>query len=421
MRSFIKKDLLLCWRDRKEMLVVLLLPIILVVVLNFAFSGLFSGEEEEMDLQLAVVHLDDEESGWNQVKEKIVDNDAIGEEQKAAIIAQEKAFRPVSMLLDYLQSDEVGKWATVHMLSEDEAVRKVEEGEMDGMLLIPEGYTADSLYAAFTRESSTISLIYKLEKENIQTSVLYQMIEGFMDQMNVGVAIQQIGINENLDMRVPVGGIEETEGGNNFTIAQYFTITMAVLFALFLSGTVATKTGEEIRQKVFHRILLTDSRPVLFLTGKVVSSFLLVWLQIMFVFLVSHFLLGVFPERSASFWLGTVAIVTLFSIVVSGMTAVYTIIALKVKNTDILNGIVMFVILILGVLGGNFVPIYILPDWLKQIGEWTPNGQILVMFTQWVQFEDVTSLLFQSIVLLAFFFLCIVWSVAYYPNRGEAK
>nr|WP_257006855.1 ABC transporter permease [Shouchella clausii] len=85
------------------------------------------------------------------------------------------------------------------------------------------------------------------------------------------------------------------------------------------------------------------------------------------------------------------------------------------------NGLFMLVIILFGVVGGNFVPIYILPDWLQQIGEWTPNGLALVMFTDWIRFEQGTSLVGPSVLLIIFFVLCSIAGLAFYPKRGEAQ
>ncbi|PWA07134.1 ABC transporter permease [Pueribacillus theae] len=421
MRSFIKKDLLIFWRDRKELITVLVLPIILVVVLNFAFAGLFGNEKElSMDLQLAVVNQDDETKAMAQLKEKLVKEASLGEEEALKLVEQASVVRPVQMLLDYLGSEDVKEWVTVHKLEGAEAVDKVEDGDLDAILVIPDGFTADSLYAAFTGESSTISLKYKMEKETNNNSTLYNIIHGFIDNMNYQFALQKIDGASEAEVTLPEGGFEEVGTGESFTLTQYFTIAMGALFALFLAATVATKTGVEIRQQVFNRILLANSNPMLFLIGKMVSTFCLAWLQIMFVFILSHFILDVFPGRSMAFWSGIVGVVTLLSLSIAGLAAVFTTISLRMTNIDAANGIFMLIILLFGVIGGNFVPIYVLPDWLQQIGEWTPNGLSLVMLTEWIQFRELSSLVMPSVLLIGFFLLCTVIALALYPNRGKA-
>lgn len=421
MLSFIKKDFLTFWRDRKELITVLVLPILLVIVLNFAFSGLIgSDKESNIDLQLAVVNQDDGSEAMAKLKEKLIVDSSLDEAKVAEQLEQASNVRPVQMLIDYLKSEDLKEWLTVHELKEEEAVTKVEDGDLEGILFIPNGFTADSLYAAFVGEPPDTKLKFMMEKETNNNTTLYEIINSFIDNMNYQLALQKIGGGFEEEVIPPKGGLEEVRAGNSFTITQYFTVAMGALFALFLASTVATKTGEEIRQHVFHRILLTNSHPMLFLIGKIVSTFCLAWLQIMFVFILSHFILNVFPNHTITFWLGTVGIVTLLSLSIAGLAAVFTSISLRMKDIDAANGIFMLVILLLGLIGGNFVPVYLFPDWLQHIGEWTPNGQSLVMLTEWVQYEDISNIVMPSMLLIGFFLLCMVLSLALYPKRGEA-
>ncbi|HWO78473.1 MAG TPA: ABC transporter permease [Bacillus sp. (in: firmicutes)] len=421
MRSFIKKDLLLFWRDRKELITVLVLPIILVIVLNFAFAGLLGNDENSsMDLQLAVVNQDDETKAMDHLKEKLVKEASLGEEEALTLVEQASNLRPVQILLDYLNSEDLKEWVTVQNLKEAEAVDKVEKGDLDGILFIPDGFTVDSLYSALAGEPPATSLIYKMEKETNNNSILYNIIHGFIDQMNVQFALQKIEGAQEAEVNPPKGGFEEAGAGESFTLTQYFTIAMGALFALFIAATVATKTGVEIRQQVFNRILLTNSNPIHFLIGKMVSTFCLAWLQIMFVMISSHFILDVFPGRSMTFWVGTVGIITFLSLAIAGLAAVFTVILLRMTNIDAANGIFMLVILLFGTIGGNFVPIYVLPVWLQQIGEWTPNGLSLAMLTEWIQFEELSSIVMPSVLLIGFFLICTLIGLVLYPKRGEA-
>ncbi|PAD34050.1 ABC transporter permease [Terribacillus saccharophilus] len=422
MRSFIKKDLLIFLRDWKELLTVLLLPIILVIVLNFAFAGLFdSGDEVSMDLQLAVVNQDNETEAMEQLKERLVRDAAFEEQEANAILEAAGEIQPVQLLSDYLESDDVKEWVTVHHLEEKAAAEKVKEGELDGMLVIPQGYTADSLYASFAGEPPTTSLIYKIEEETTDSSALQQFIQGFIEQLNYQFAMQEITGGAEIEADLPEGGLEDIGTAHDFTMTQYFTIALGGLFALFVVATVAMKTGVEIRDQVFNRILLANSHPMRFLIGKMVSTIFLVVLQIIFVLLVSHFLMDVFPGRSIAFWGGVFVMIVLLALVLSGLAAIYTAMLLRMNSVDAANGIFMFLTLLFGTLGGGFVPIYMLPEWLQQIGEWTPNGLFLSILTEWVQFENLSSIFQPSMFMIGYFLLFTFIGLALFPKRGRAQ
>lgn len=420
MRSFIKKDLLIIWRDRKEIITVLLLPIILVIVLNFAFSGLLGNDDEsQLDLHLAVVNQDNQTDLQTQLKDKFMDKESVGKEDVDVLVEQASQLNPASMLLNYLESDDLKNLVTVEVLDEADAVSKVEDGDVDGILIIPDGFSADSLYAAFVGQGSTTSLELQIEKENTNNRILFDIIQGFTDQLNYQFALRELEASQ-VEVVTPAGGIEKVGAGDSFTLTQYFTIAMGALFALFLASTVATKAGVEIRERVFYRIQLSNSNPILYLIGKMVSTFLLTWLQMMFIFVFAHFVLNAFPDRSLSFWLGLIGIVTLLAIAIAGLAAMFTSISLRVTSIDTAHGIFMLFILLFGIIGGNFVPIYILPDWLIKIGEWTPNGLSLVMLTNWIQFEELSNIFTSILILIGFFLLFTIISLALYPKRGKA-
>jgi ABC-2 type transport system permease protein len=421
MRSFIKKDMLIFWRDWKELLTILLLPIILILVLNYAFAGVIGDEEASMDLQLAVVNQDDEKEAMQQLNERLISDAAMEEQEAKAIVVAAREVQPVQLLSDYLESDDLKGWVTVHNLSEKEAAEKIKEGDLDGMLIIPQGYIADSLYASFTGKSPTKSLIYKMEEETMDSNVMRQLIQGFIDQLNYQFAIQDITDGAVIDVAFPEGGFEDIGTAYDFTLTQYFTIAMGALFSLFVVTTVAMKTGVEIRDQVFNRILLTNSHPMRFLIGKMVSTVCLVMLQIIFVLIVAHFILDVFPNRTLTFWAGIFVMMFLLALVMSGLAAIFTAILLRMTDIDAANGFFMLILLLFGTLGGGFVPIYMMPGWLQDIGEWTPNGLFLAMLTEWVQYEDFSLTVQPSLFLIGIFLLFTFIGLALFPKRGKAQ
>ncbi|WP_018930425.1 ABC transporter permease [Gracilibacillus lacisalsi] len=422
MGSFIKKDLFLFLRDRKELVVALLLPIVIIFVLNLAFDGLFdSNEEATLDIHLALVNQDNQEKVTESLQEKLIEEGSFDEMEATAIAEQASYADPVEALANFLESEDLQNWVTIHDLDETEAIDQVEQGEIDGMLVIPNDFTVESLYAAFTGEPPAVSLAYKMEEETANNGTMYDIINGFIDNLNYQFAMQQIAGSNEVEVVQPQGGVEQLGEGETFTMSQYFTLAMGILFALFLSITVAAKTGEEIRQQVFDRILVTNSHPMLFLIGKMVSTFILAWLQISIVFGLAHLILDVFPGRSLDFWLGVAVITLLFALAVAGLAAVFTSIALQMHNIDAANGVFNVIAMVLAVLGGNFVPIYVFPDWMQRVSEWTPNGLTLSMMMEWLQYQQVSSLIMPSLMLVGFFVLCTLVGLAMYPKRGGAK
>src|SRR5699024_4272885 len=98
------------------------LPLVLIFIINFAFTGLFSDDQEQdLDLQLAVVNQDQETEGIIKFKEKLIEEASFSDAEAAVLAEHADAVRPVSLLFEYLESDEIKDWITVHELEAEAA------------------------------------------------------------------------------------------------------------------------------------------------------------------------------------------------------------------------------------------------------------------------------------------------------------
>lgn len=418
MGSFFRKDLLVFWRDRKEVLISLLVPIVIIIVLTFAFSGLSGEDAEAMDINVGIVLQDDESIGLQQFEQVIQAMD-LPEQEKVAMIEQATMLSPVGLLNAFFNDPELSEWLSTKQLSAEEAKQQVKSGELDAVIKIPEGYTYDVLGQIILGESANTSLAIQMEEQSLESDVLYSIMERYLDTLNFQLALSSVTDGEAVAPILPLGGREVMEDVETLTVSQYFTFAMTTLFSLFIASTVAMKTVTEKRERVFNRILLTNSNPISYLMGKVLSTFCFAWIQLMLIFSVSHLLLNVFPNKSMEFWLGIIVIITFFSMAVAGMSAVFTLLTLKIHNSDAANGMFIMIIMMMGAVGGNFFPIHGLPEWIQQIGEWTPNGLSLSVYMQWLQSGDFSSFVLPMIKLLVFSVGCIITASLMFPKRGR--
>lgn len=421
MLTFIFKDLLLFWRNRKEILTVLVTPIVLIVILSFAFSSVAGGSASPLDLKLVIVNEDAEEAG---IRQFMADIERLEDQTAAqALMAHSAGMKPIAYLEQYLHRPELADWLTVYELSEPEALQQLKEKKIDGWITIPQGYTYDMLNAIILgKEASAVSLPFTVAENSMNVTVIEMMISEFFDQMNFQLALQHSGGDRTAAEAVvmPEGGREALKGSEPFTMGQYFTIAMGALFSLFIASTVAEKTGTEKREEVIKRIVAANTKPMSYLMGKTCATFVLVWLQFLFVVVVSHLLLGLFTGKPLSFWLGLLLMITVYALTVAGISAFYTSISLRTNNMDAANGLILLFTMALGILGGNFVPIYLFPEWMQQISEWTPNGLMLATVIEWIQLERGMALGTPLVVLSLIGILFLFAGMLLYPKRGEA-
>ncbi|MUK88408.1 ABC transporter permease [Ornithinibacillus sp. L9] len=418
MGSFFKKDLLVFWRDRKEILLSLLLPIVIIFVLNIAFTGVFESESESVTIDLAIVQEDDEALGFEQFEETLSDMD-FSVEEREQVLEQAGEVTPIQLIHELFNDPELKEWINIQELTEAEASESVEAGTLDAIIKLPEGFTYGVLSQVMLGEQSEIPLTIQAEEQSNEVSVLQEIVYNFINTINLQFAIGATTGSDITEAKLPQGGTEIVEGVETYTITQYFTIAMTTLFALFISQTIALKTVTEKRERVFNRILLTNSNPLNYLMGKMLATFCITWLQMMITITVSQLILDVFPERNFDFWIGLIMVITVFALTVAGLSAIFTTITLNMHDSNAVSGLTTLIIMTLGVLGGGFFPIQGLPVFMQKIGEWTPNGLTQVTLIEWIQYTEMKGLVMPIIILIVFFIVCIIIGMAIFPRRGR--
>lgn len=420
MGTFFKKDVLVFWRDRKEVLIALLLPILIIVVLNVAFSSLFNDDAESIDINVGIIQEDDYTLGLQQLEDAIHETERPIQE-KEALIEQASYLNPSQMIVDFLNSPDLQEIVHTETMKENEAIQRVENGELDAIIRIPNGFNYEVLSSILLGEEANVALTIQADEQSTELNTLQNILDGFIESVNLQFAIGANAGSVNQEPVLPEGGRVVMEGVETFNISQYLTIAMCTLFALFMAQTVAMKSITEKRELVFDRIILTGRNPVHFLMGKTFATFCLAWIQMMSILVFSQLFVDVFDDKSFQFWIGLIIVVSAYALAISGLGAFFTSVSLNMKDTDgaAANGVATAIIMCFAGLGGNFVPIQTLPTFLQSIGEWTPNALTISMLTKWIQFANVEELFFPILILIAFFIVCFAIGLTIFPKRGS--
>lgn len=430
MGAFFVKDFLVYWRDRKEMLISLIAPLAIIFILS-AMPDWTKSTTEVPEATLAVVMEDSEEEGLQQFRERLA---ALPPEVRSALSPAAERLLPVSILMEALTGEEVAAFLTLTDVPDrSEAMRMVEEKEADAALVVPAGYTKAALEKMLLDEGEVMPLSLTALSSTTQVQVVQGVIEEIQRTMNFHVALgragggsaEAAGADAGTDAggsgapEAPaVGGREMTERYRSMTMFQYYTSAIAILFVLFIAETTAAKAGAEKREHVLRRIMLSGSRPISYLIGKIGSTFCLAVLQMVFIFTVCHFIVGLFPDRSAGFWLGLAAIIAVYCFCVACLAGLFTSITFRMRD-GAAGGVLIMIVTAIGTIGGNFVPIYILPDWLRSIGSWTPNGRALAAYIQWLQQESLAVIAGPLLQLAVVALLAVAAGIWLFPRRGQ--
>lgn len=431
MGVFFKKDVLTYWRDRKEILIAFVMPLVLIAVLSLALPDWFNQGGDSLRIKTALVIEDDVDAGVAAFVRSLEQSD-MSREEVERLSAAAAATNPAELLMQMLEGEALGSLVEVARSDADTALRKLEEEDWTAIVTIPAGYTESALsgmmLGAGNAEAVPLSVVGN--EASMELDVLYGALSDFVRTLNFGSAVESSARDAGVirdgaapgdsigDSPAIAGGIEQVEGFDAMTASQYFTLSISGLFSLFMAMTTATKAMTEKRELVFSRILLAGVRPGRYLAGKTMSTFLLTMLQATLAFLVCHFVLDLFPGRGFPFWLGIAGLVAAYCAAVSALATIFTSLAYRLKD-DSAGGAMMTVIMVFGTIGGGFVPVYVLPSWLRGMGEWTPNGLSLAAYTDWIRQGGYGDLFTAFAQLLLFAAAALLVGIAIFPRKGR--
>lgn len=407
------------------MLIALFMPLLLILVLGFALPNWVENSNGSLEMKAALVIKDRHEEGVAAFQESL-NGLSISAEEKNALSRAAEDFHPEAMLMSMFGDDEVEEFLHVATLNDKAALAQLKEEQVEAVITIPEGYTLAALNKLLLQDGDGAALVLTAAENSMKVSVLQNMLDGLLGTVNyqaaLGSGMAQQGSmveGEQALANGPVGGLEQIEGVDMITSFQYYALAVSIFFALSVSTTTASKSITEKREMVFMRLLLAGTHPFRYLSGKVGSTLCMSLLQSAVLILVSHVLFQLFPGKSLIFWIGLAFIIFMLCLTVAALSALYTAMLFRMNDADVATGISFILLVVLGVIGGNLVPIYILPDWLMQIGSVTPNGLALMSMIQWIQGSPLRDIRLPILYQGIFFVIIVAASLWIFPRRGR--
>jgi len=386
------KDLKLFSKDRMALFFFILFPFIFVIVFNFLLGDVGGGDER---IALNVTTLEQQE------------------ESISHLILQAITTEDESEL-------EPGKPTVVWDDDYDEAREKVENGDIDGLLVFPEDFTdevmrggtaeltvlaqADAMNtrAALNALASAIAarldsqaaaggatvalLIEQGTLDPDDAEAIEEVMHEFYSEDNVAEGQTAIIVNTET-----VGKVEP-ESVANQVIPGY--LVMFVFFAAALGAEVIVKEREK---HTLERLLATSVRKRSLLGGIYAGTAAKGLIQIAVFWAVGilafNIDLGVSP-----------AAVVILSLLVVIMSAAFSImLAALVRTRRSAGSLAVLSALILAPLGGCWWPLFFLPSWMQFLAKLTPHGWAMSGFNKLMLFgAEFGDVITEMIVLLGF-------------------
>lgn len=424
MWNTIKKDFVIISRDRSEILLLLGMPLILITILGLALGGLMFDEPTIEPINVALI----DENSLSEDLEKLnmkLQDEGVPDETAEQLLQSAEDLDPVTYLLDLLADPEVRQVVALQTdLDAEAASTALEADQIDAVITVPEGFSYQTFAKVFFEEegNNAIQLAIR-DHEELNARVVENLLTSFRERYNLEISIALAVDGEDVET-----AIEPEQFGSSaylttqepVTSFQYYTIGVAVMFALYVGSTVASSAFKEKQTNVLARLMVSGETSARYLTSKFFSAVVLTFLQLGILFSLSSLFFQTFQGKTLEFWLGVGLISLVFSLLIGGIGALLTSVSLSANNDGAANIFSGGIVTIFAFLGGSFIPVEQISPFIRSIGNWTPNGAMMTAYLQLIQgfeWETISTMLYRVIGMTA---VLLIFAVAVFPKRRLA-
>lgn len=445
-RHILFRDLRILLSDKKTLAIILLMPIILTSILSFALSGAFGDNPEVPEFEVSVVRNYEQVSASEALVNVMSDNligSLMPEDIKRDLINtasdtdMEKIF-----FEDFLGHEDISSMMTYTIEDEETAYSRLKNNETSAIIILPENFLTASYTNMFTTYQSKLEIeVIRNPERSVTPSIAVSIVNGFMDRMASSNIRKNIAIESFLAADIASGDmdddkivenliessftqdfevtfIDETATGRTAISSKgYYSVSMLTLFLLFSAGRGSYMLLEEKRDFTYQRMLTAGVSKWQILAGKFFVVFSIVVIQLIALILYSTYVLGV--NWGSPLELSVISIFTAFAVAGLGsLLAVVTFISDKTRIASLFESVIFQV---MGLIGGAYIPVEILPKEIQSISKLPLNGVALKAYLSIMTGSGLDELS-NSLLLLALNGIVFAAAAVYLMGmKGETK
>lgn len=437
--NLIGKDLKRALRDRKAMMITLVMPTVLITILGFSVGKFLDNESTWMNHStVGIVNLDNSQEGI----EKLIDTITALSGDTALLevhkIKEDMANFNVEKILleDIFGSEALSKVLSYKLLEEKEALDLLENKKLSAVIIIPEDftyYTVMSLTSPFTYRQEI--QVIKNKDYNFTGRIVEEVMTGFTNILSSGIVAKsslfevgaEMGVGDQLYGEVGTLlekvlsqtshidiKIENRAAMNTIKGMQYYSVGQAMMFVLYIAGYGAKYAFDEKRFYTYERLRISNVRKSDILLSRGMVTLLMAFMQIYILITYSSLLFRITWGEPGAVLILTAAM----ALAVGGISIFLTAMNYTANNMKISNLFDNIIIMILAALGGSFVPVKGIPL-LEKIGAFTPNGAAINGYIKLMQGYSLVDISGTLIVLVSIFVIFSAFGIALL-RKGEA-
>jgi ABC-2 type transport system permease protein len=366
------KDTILMARDRKALLTLVLMPILLIGILGAAFGNMM-GEEEEASIkkfEVGIVNYDEGELG--------------------NVLSQEVLIKGLPKLI------------SAETMTEKELEDKLKEQVLSVGIIIPRDFSGHIISGG----ESEVKII-SIPSASIQSSIIENVVLQFTQSAAVNVIAMEAAGPSGIGKAPPgmpaltdadyevveVVAVEQDQ--KPVGSFQYYAAGMGVMFLLMTVITGVSAMIDEKEQDVYNRLLITKLSNQQYLIGKFLGLLFMSSIQFLIIVLGTHYLYHVRWGESMT---GVMIVGFAFVFSVSGLGVL---LGALVKKEKTFNAAGMLATQIMAAVGGSMVPLYIFPNWVNTVVKVLPNALALQTFLELMSGAGVGKVWLEAGILIA--------------------
>ncbi len=412
---FIKKDLLVMIRNRQELLVLLLMPIVLIAILGFALDGVLKGDSPNIHAKVAIINNDNEQEDLQQFI-KDIENAGLPTEAETSMKTGAQSLLPVAILTeDVFGSEELKKYFEVEIIKPEQAEKVKKDDNYAAIIEIPEKFTYHLLSKVFLDKSAEISLqLYKNEGKQGTSNLVEDVIRQFQKQLTTMTIVGKNGVQ--LDTEPITGTIETVSKKEPINSMQYYTVGMSVMFIMYVASNISSFAYREKQLHVFNRIILSNTSRWSYFIGIFFSTMLIAFIQQLILYGVSALIFHVYWGDLAAFLVLNLSL----SFAIGGVAALLTAVNYRIDSESASGFFSSILVTLFSLFGGSFTPLAEVSPIIEFIGNLTPNGAGMTALLKVLQGSGITGI-FEHVLYLIIFGIVLLSVAAFsFPKRGEA-
>ncbi len=357
MFKILQKELKTFFKDRRAVMLGILMPIILITVFSLAFGGL----NGKSDNKISVLVSDEDKSATTKLVIAGLDSvkalEIATSSTDSALVLVKAGKYPAALIFHKGFGDSVKEIKHLPWELRYDAAQSI---EMEMM----QQYLMQNLFSSVGKMMSEKMVLRNTQKQFVGMDSLAMLMATLQVKKSIKTNSADMDYLQKNIMKLQSEPVEKAKDNQGIIQAVAGTAVMMLLFSLTAMG---GRLLEEKESGTLKRLLCSPLTSNAILNGKLLSSMVFAVCQLFIMLIYSTITFGLV------LWPKIVPVILLVVATAYACAAFGMFLASVVKSREQLQGTSTLCILIMSAIGGSMVPSFLMPSWMQTVGHLSIN------------------------------------------------